>query len=333
MAGRILIDAVAINRGGGKILLDYLIRNIDKTQNIVYLLDKRILNNHPEVGINKIIYIKHNFYSRCRFYLMNNNNFDKVICLANFPPPIKLSSEVYTFFQNVAIFDRVIYTGIKWVLQRIIIKVFKNNTDKWIVQTNSVKALLESNFKTQDNIYVYPFFASIKNETVEDKSQKSKSIIYVSDGDPHKNHQRLFHAFKYFQTTNPDFELIVTISQNYPRLLELIYTYNQQGVSIKNVGFVSQMELNKLYQTSLFCVYPSTMESFGLGLIEAAQNGLPIVASDLDFVYDVIQPSATFNPFSVDEIFEVLLDFKSYIGSSSKVVVKNKLDLFLELLN
>ena len=39
----ILIDAIYINTGGGKILLDYLIEELEKTdKQIFYLLDKRI---------------------------------------------------------------------------------------------------------------------------------------------------------------------------------------------------------------------------------------------------------------------------------------------------
>jgi glycosyltransferase involved in cell wall biosynthesis len=37
------------------------------------------------------------------------------------------------------------------------------------------------------------------------------------------------------------------------------------------------------------------MESFGLPLIEAAESGMKILASDLPFVYDVVKPSLTFN--------------------------------------
>ena len=39
----LLIDAIYINTGGGKILLDYLIEELEKTdKQIFYLLDKRI---------------------------------------------------------------------------------------------------------------------------------------------------------------------------------------------------------------------------------------------------------------------------------------------------
>ena len=45
-------------------------------------------------------------------------------------------------------------------------------------------------------------------------------------------------------------------------------------------------------------IFPSTSESFGLPLIEATHAGLPILASELDYVRDVCSPVQTFDPTS-----------------------------------
>ena len=46
----ILIDALFINDGGGKILLDYLIVQLKKSDlDIYFLLDDRIIGNHPGI--------------------------------------------------------------------------------------------------------------------------------------------------------------------------------------------------------------------------------------------------------------------------------------------
>ena len=197
MSKEILIDAVGINRGGGKILLDYFIRNVElESLDIVYLLDRRILNNHPGIEKNKVIYINHNFFERFIFYIRNKKEFVKILCLANFPPPVKCNSKVYTFFQNVAIFDKVIYSGIKSILIRLMLMKHKKYTDHWIVQTNSVRDLLVYKFNPQDKIFVYPFYFFEKNFiAVEEKIKKSKKILYVSDGDPHKNHKKLLRTY------------------------------------------------------------------------------------------------------------------------------------------
>ena len=330
----ILIDAVAINRGGGKILLDYLIQKIDiGSNNILFLLDKRILNNHQKINNNnKTIYINNNFKDRLLFYLKNKNKFSKVLCLANYPPPIKLDIEVFTLFQNVAIFDRFTYSGLIPSIKRIIFYYHRKNTDYWIVQTPSVKNLLQSKFDIKNDIYIYPFF-SFNNFSLTSKvTKKQNQILYVSDGDPHKNHIRLFNAFDKFSKIYPSFKLIVTISNNYPRLLDLIEKYNSNGISIKNIGFVSQQILSEYFKTSMFFVYPSLEESFGLGLIEAANYKLPVVASDLDYVYDVINPVETFDPYNEEDIFKALMNFKNYKLNKSEVIVKDNIKGLIQLL-
>ena len=45
-------------------------------------------------------------------------------------------------------------------------------------------------------------------------------------------------------------------------------------------------------------IYPSFAESLGLPLIEARQARLPILASELDYVRDVIDPEESFDPMS-----------------------------------
>ena len=65
----LLIDAIYINTGGGKILLDYLIEELEKTdKQIFYLLDKRIEKEKYVVkSTNVILYLKSGFFDRINF--------------------------------------------------------------------------------------------------------------------------------------------------------------------------------------------------------------------------------------------------------------------------
>ena len=44
--------------------------------------------------------------------------------------------------------------------------------------------------------------------------------------------------------------------------------------------------------------YPSLFEAYGLPLIEAQKLGLPVIAAELDYVRDLIDPVESFNPLS-----------------------------------
>jgi len=97
-------------------------------------------------------------------------------------------------------------------------------------------------------------------------------------------------------------------------------------LNVENVGNVQPDQIKRLYARAGALIYPSTLESFGLPLIEARQAGLPVLASELDYVRDLIDPEQTFNPESAVSIARAvkrflrveeqplsLLDAKSFI--------------------
>ena len=63
----------------------------------------------------------------------------------------------------------------------------------------------------------------------------------------------------------------------------------------------------EIYKFIDFLIFPSLNESLGLPLIEASLHEIPIIASDLEYVYDVCNPKFTFNPYSEDEIYYKIL--------------------------
>jgi glycosyltransferase involved in cell wall biosynthesis len=81
-----------------------------------------------------------------------------------------------------------------------------------------------------------------------------------------------------------------------------------------------------LYQSSSALIYPSRTESFGLPLIEAMDYGLPILASELDYVRDVVVPVETFNPDSPVSIARAV---RRFLGKAESTVQHHSADTFL----
>ena len=79
----ILVDAVFINVGGGKILLDYLISKLELTHlNITYLLDKRVENKIQLIkSSNSVLFIEPSLKVRNNFYRNNKVKFSKIFIL------------------------------------------------------------------------------------------------------------------------------------------------------------------------------------------------------------------------------------------------------------
>ena len=71
---------------------------------------------------------------------------------------------------------------------------------------------------------------------------------------------------------------------------------NNQGKQIINLGIVPFEESLRQTAQSEYCIFPSLKETFGLGLIEGALINHKVLAADLDYTYEVLEPSLVFSP-------------------------------------
>lgn len=336
---QILIDAIYINNGGGKVLLDYLIQSLEKTNHSFhYLLDGRIENKHPKIKeSNCVTYLEASLRKRFAFYKNNRTKFSSILCFGNIPPPLKCEGNVFTYFHQPLYIDEIpddfkIFEKLKFKVKISILNFYSKNSNFWLVQNDRIKTGLATKFSINtETIKVLPFYPSIKfqGETV---SKILNTYIYVSNAAPHKNHSNLIEAFCDFYDKKKNGTLTVTVDAKYEGIFDLIVKKQNENYPIINVGFVSHQELSKIYAETEFLIFPSFAESFGLGLIEAIENDCTIIASDLPYTHAVCIPSLMFDPYDKDSIsnaFERSLE-KSYKKSES--LVQNNINEIVNLL-
>jgi glycosyltransferase involved in cell wall biosynthesis len=332
----ILIDAIFINESGGKVLLDYLVENLENTKmEVHYLFDDRIQNNHPEILTNQVTYLKASLYRRFKFYKKNESRFSKILCFGNLPPNIKIKAEVFTYFhQSLFIEQQKSISHLnkfKLQLKSSILNLLKNNTDVWLVQSECIKKGLVKKYNLNPStVKILPFYPSIR--ILKNIVRKKHSFTYVSNGAPHKNHDKLIKAFCIFYDNFSVGELRVTISDDFVVLIKKLDALQKRGYPIVNYGFIKRNNLAEVYASSEFIIFPSFVESFGLGIIEGLVNGCKVVGSELPYLYAVCNPSITFDPYSVEEIvkaFEkaLLTDIKE-----SKLKTDNEIENLINLL-
>lgn len=333
----LLIDSLYINNSGGKVLLDYLIEELEKTGiPILYLLDERIKNNHPTIKPeNKVYYLKGNLFLRHLFYLKHRKEISKVLCFANLPPTLKLKAEILTYFHQ-PLFIRLPNSA-GWKLKLIIaiksniLKLIVKNTNKWAVQSVNVQNKLSAKFNIfKDDILILPFYPPMV--TLVAIPQKINSFIYVSNGSAHKNHANLLKAFSSFYKLHQIGELHLTISSSFIELSALIESYIKDGIPIVNHGNIERSELTELYHGSEFSIYPSLTESLGLGIIEALECGCKIIGADRPYMHAVCEPSVIFDPLSVESIIQSIEKAVFTDCQPSKQKVFNEIDSLINLL-
>lgn len=333
----LLLDSLYINNGGGKVLLDYLVLKLEETGvDVYYLFDERCINDFAEIPVTRKSYLKATLLNRYRFFKKHKTSFNVVFCFGNLAPPIKLSARVFTYFHQPMYLKipkdfKLIHKVKFWIKTRILYSI-KNNTDYWLAQSDIIKAGLVQKYKLNvDKVLVMPFYPPF--EKIDKLPIRKKfSYLYVSNAPSHKNHVRLIEAFCKFYDKKQVGELILTIGPQFENIITLISEKISKEYPIVNVGFVNRFKLHKLYLSSEYLIFPSLAESFGLGLVEAIENGCKVIGSDLPYMYEVCKPSITFNPLvskSIENAFEKSLGDNIPL---SKQIITNKINELIVLL-
>ena len=169
---------------------------------------------------------------------------------------------------------------------------------------------------------------------IDNNHMKKYDFCYVSLAHPHKNHIVLLESMKILSDNGTVISLAVTIETDKIELINKINAINSLGVvKIENLGVISKSDVCKLYAESKCLIFPSKEETFGLGLIEAVEMKLDVIAADLDYVYQVISPSMVFNPESAKMCAQVMQDYiMSNKHQKSIGLVHNNLDKLIDKL-
>ncbi len=81
----------------------------------------------------------------------------------------------------------------------------------------------------------------------------------------------------------------------------------------KYKGRVSNLELNRLYNSAFCLLYPSSYEGFGIPVIEAQKAGCPVIAANCSSIPEIVgDKSLLINCFSVAEIVKKLIILKTH---------------------
>ena len=327
-----LIDAVYINDGGGKVILDLVIDYVLKNKNnkdLFLLIDERYTNNN--LTKLKHLKLKASEISRIKFYL--KNNFEKYFCLSNVPPPLKTSKDTYIYFHNALYFsDQGVNNSLqnKFLLRLkgFYIKFLNKNSYNWYTQNEITTEKLNFFLGNVGNlITVAPIFNTKYTPRIP---VKREGFIYPCNSLPHKNINRLINSFiEAAKETNKTIILKLTIREselsnflNYPNNLKIFF-----------LGEISHEEIINEYYKSEVLIYPSLVESFGLPIVESIYCGCKVIASNLPYVTSIVEANDYFDPSSVFEIKSCILKFLNYDDSFfPKLKVVNSLDDILNKL-
>jgi alpha-1,3-rhamnosyl/mannosyltransferase len=131
---------------------------------------------------------------------------------------------------------------------------------------------------------VSPLFSHVA--APQDKQMLAESaldrpfILYVGTIEPRKNVKMLLDAIRILSDESSDFPQLVLAGRfgwSCDTESAEIHRQSQQG-KVLHLGYVDDNLLSVLYRSALATVYPSSVEGFGLPLIESMASGTPVVS-------------------------------------------------------
>ena len=334
LCNEIVLYAPNINTGGGFVLLKSLFENIESGTKMYAFLDERvqkILDFPPSV---EVIWVKPTVYSRVRaewlLQLISKKGMI-IFCFHGLPPLFPNKGKVIVFLQNKLYFgndnkvsfSRKTYFRLK--IEQIVSKLFRKRVAKYIVQTQSMRRELLKWYESggdlgTPNVQIFPFFEMASVNSKKESKVPKFDFVYVADGEAHKNHKILFEAWQIlaFEGIRPS--LAVTLSERDGALKKCVSEINiKHDLQIVDLGQLPHNRVIELYGSSRALIFPSKTESFGLPLVEATNAGIPIIASELDFVRDVCAPVETFDPNSAMSIVRSVKRFLGKAESTQRI--------------
>jgi glycosyltransferase involved in cell wall biosynthesis len=115
-------------------------------------------------------------------------------------------------------------------------------------------------------------------------------------------------------------KLTITIDENTNLHRFILKKVNAYKLNMEILPNMEREKIIMLYSSSSALIYPSLFESFGLPLVEANQYGLPIIASELDYVRDILDPEETFDPNSAKSIYRSVKRFLKINNVKTNVI-------------
>jgi len=195
----------------------------------------------------------------------------------------KKEERIYWFYQNI--YPKIIFYSLP-----------KNYL--LVVQSKAMKERVQKQFRLEENkiMVIRPSFENIDFNKVSpfNFNDEKFHIFYPATSFIYKNHEVIIKALRYIKDKEPNIfsNLVVhfTFDNQGQRNSELIQLMNQLKVNsaIKLEGKLPYDKVLSFYRSCDLVVFPSYIETFGLPLIEAANFGLPLLVSDLDFSREVI---------------------------------------------
>ncbi|MFC1644648.1 glycosyltransferase family 4 protein [Patescibacteria group bacterium] len=161
--------------------------------------------------------------------------------------------------------------------------------------------------------------SSEKSKEVLDKYDLSPGYIYSGGGlEKRKNIDKVIFAYNELRKSGVRLPKLVISGKMMPELAPLVTDVAglvkdyELEADVRLLDFVSQEDLPAIYKNALFFVYPSEYEGFGMPVLEAMNQGIPVIAARNSSIAEVGGDAVVyFETENIDEMSRKIEDMVS----------------------
>lgn len=331
----ILIDALNIRKGGGLVLLNYLISSLEKAELEYVVL---VNNENNETYRYKAIFNGNYLLSRNKFLkdCIKQYQPTTLFCFGNFAPNFNVKNcKVIVYVHNslMAITKKdqniLLKLNIRNIIKICYFKIVQINAQLFLFQKMQVLNDFAKFYRIdRTKLKTIPFFDAEQLKLINTSNKIEDQFIYPSNYSSHKNFELLITIWEELAKANYYPTLILTIDAP-KKLAKKINELVKKGVQIKNMGEIQHEKILHLIAQSTFCIYPSKVESFGLGLIESYYLNCKLIVSK-ELKSELISGERVLI-FNLNEIISAI---KGNNFSRNELVITNEIEkILIELQN
>lgn len=306
-----IIYAPNVHQGGGRTLLLALLGASDEVKAVV---DSRLDIPSEIAGERILCRVAPSVLARLRAELWVRKiagSDDVLVFFGNLPPVFRLPGKKVLFLQNRYLLKAKdtrqfpLVVRCRLAVERFLLRRGMRQIDQFVVQTHSMATELREELGVDADVLPFADRLSAHGATSPDgRCGPRFDYVYVASPEPHKNHFRLLQAWLrlHEQGLSPSLALTVRADDLPPDCREVQVELLRRGAQVHFLGPMPQSAVESLYANAGALIYPSMFESFGLPLVDANACGLPILAGELDYVRDLVDPAESFDPASAISI-------------------------------
>ena len=324
-----------IGRNSEAIINHYIKLNID---DIVLNYFKMLDEGNREKAINhfleydKVMVNKCNWFHNVLYYKLNRYIaipyslffHDKVEITQFFnyvlPPGVKGKTALYVYDMAYKVYPETIGVKTLRMLNENLADSCKRADHIITISEFSKREIIKYLGIERDKISVIPCAVDhqIYNDILDTESLSNIKKKYNIDGnyflylgtlEPRKNIERLIDAFAILQKNIENSPVLVIAGKNgwnYENIYRKVQEYNLNN-KIIFTGYIESEEAVILLKGAFTFIFPSIYEGFGMPPLEAMACGIPVIASNVTSLPEVVQDAGYLvNPFIPEEICDAM---------------------------